>query len=251
MHFASIFYILSTSDTHEHGASMDVSVVIPAYNEENRLDDVLSQTLLYIPAKRIFVIDDGSVDATREIAVKRRVRIHSHPRNSGKGVALRTGFQLAGETGADVIVTLDGDGQHSPHAIPLLVERLQKNDCDLVIGTRSFSMGTMPFDRIVSNRLSSLIVSAISGRWIPDSQCGLRAIRAKRLSDLKLTTRHYDTETEIILRAARQRWKIGFCPIALVYQKDDGSNINRLSDTARFCKLCLRVLLTSDGEKYD
>jgi hypothetical protein len=111
----------------------------------------------------------------------------------------------------------------------------------MVMGMRSFRICEMPADRILSNRLSSLIISSIVGRRIHDSQCGFRLIRRRVIEEIVLDTNHFETETELLVKAARQGFKIGFCPISVV-KTAYKSRIRRLPDTLRFCRLIGKLL---------
>jgi len=221
---------------------MDVGVIIPAYNEGRVLGSVLSKVLKYIPGNRIYVIDDGSRDDTAGTARLHGVRLVSHPENRGKGEALKTGFKQAITDNLDFVITLDGDGQHAPEVIPNFLKLSLDNEQGLVVGFRRFKVGTMPLDRILSNRLSSLIVSALARCWIPDSQCGYRMIRAEVLREIELRSSNYELETELLIKAARKGYNITTCEVPVIYDKGSTSNIRRFQDTYRFCRLCLKLI---------
>ncbi len=220
---------------------MEYGVIIPAYNVASQVEQVLDCTLKYLDRKRIFLIDDGSTDRTAEIGVKKKVMVFSHKENMGKGNALRTGFNLALSQGLDLIFTLDGDGQHNPDYIPDFIQYREAQQCDMVVGKRDFRLGEMPVDRIVSNILSSLAVSLVLNKKIPDSQCGFRLIGAALLKKLKLSSLKYEIETELIVKTIKLGKKISFLPIKSTYRAHH-SNIRRFRDSLRFCDLLINSL---------
>ncbi len=220
---------------------MKIGIVIPAYNVGNQLSSVLLKTLTYVPARNIYVVDDGSTDSTAEVATCRGVVLFRHDKNRGKGEALKSGFRLALADHPDGIITMDGDGQHDPDCIPDFISRMENTACDLVIGVRSFRIGKMPFDRIFSNVMSSLVISAFVKKIIHDTQCGYRLYRSAVLRELSILSSYYEVETELLVRTLWNGWGIAFCPIPLIY-KSYRSHIQRFVDTKRFCLLVLRLL---------
>jgi glycosyltransferase involved in cell wall biosynthesis len=190
----------------------NIALVIPAYNVAGQIGDVLSQVLEWIPRKSVCVVDDGSSDDTREQAVPFGILFLRHPRNRGKGEALKTGFRACLSMAADAVFTLDGDGQHDPARIPEFLEVASRTGCDLVVGKRPFRLGEMPPDRIFSNRTSSMITSLAAGRMIADSQCGYRLYGRAVLESVHAVTSRYEMETEMLIRASRMGFRIGWCP---------------------------------------
>jgi glycosyltransferase involved in cell wall biosynthesis len=221
---------------------MNIGVIIPVYNVGVLLEDVLSKVLAYVSPNRIYVIDDGSTDNSADIALKAGVGLIRHEINSGKGEALKSGFKRILEDALDGVITLDGDGQHDPAFIPDFIETAESSSSELVLGVRRFRIGEMPLDRIFSNRTTSLIVSLLSGKKVPDSQCGYRLIRSSVLKGLTLKSSYYETETELLVRAAWKGCKIEFCPVSITYSGEP-SHIHRLRDTVCFCRLIVRLIL--------
>lgn len=221
--------------------SMKIGIVIPACNVGGQLRGVLLKCLQYVSKNHIYVIDDGSTDLTSDVAKKGRVVIHRHPGNLGKGAALKTGFKLALSDRLEGIFTMDGDGQHDPDSIPAFLSVMRKTGCDFVMGTRRFRISEMPADRIFSNRMSSLVVSLLVGRAIHDSQCGFRLIRRNVIESIELNTNHYETETELLVKAIWNGFRIGFCSIPVISTIYE-SQIRRLPDSVRFCRLILKLL---------
>jgi glycosyltransferase involved in cell wall biosynthesis len=215
--------------------------VIPAYNVADRLESVLSQIKRFIPPDRIVVVDDGSSDGTGKQAERFGVRLISHSGNLGKGDALKTGLAFLLSAGADRVFTLDGDGQHDPDSMPHFIRELERTESDLVVGVRGFRPAEMPLDRILSNRLSSMVVSLAGGVRILDSQCGFRLYKRNVLEVLRPKSHRYETETEMLLLAVRRGFKVGWCPVETRYSGQK-SHIRRLPDTIRFLKVIGRFV---------
>lgn len=218
---------------------MKVVILIPAYNSAATLGDVLSKILSRHSEQDVLVVDDGSSDNTVGIAKKHGVQLVSHSENRGKGAALRTGFVRAIELKADAVLTLDADGQHDPVYMPKFLDAMQRSSLDIIVGSRMRDLKSMPWDRQFSNKVTSKIMSARCRQKIEDGQCGYRLIRTDVLKKIELTTRHFETEAEILYKASLHGFKIGFVPISTIYNQA-GSSIRRGIDTLRFICLFFR-----------
>jgi glycosyltransferase involved in cell wall biosynthesis len=214
--------------------------VIPCFNTADRLEGVLSKILRFIPRRAVWVVDDGSADGTAKVASSAGVRILGHGRNRGKGAALRTGFRACLAAGAGAVLTIDGDGQHDAGRFPAFWSELARG-ADLVVGLRPFRVPEMPPDRIFSNWASSLIVSVASGVRVRDSQCGFRLYRRVALERALPATDRYEAETEMLIRALRSGFRVGWCPVANRYDGQP-SHIRRLPDTVRFLRVIGKFL---------
>ncbi len=202
---------------------MNVCVVIPAYNASATLQKLLE--LLLPHDKKIVVVDDGSDDETDEIAetfINKNITVLRHETNRGKGAALRTGISWASEEGFDAVISMDSDLQHSPEDLPSLLEVFEKNQLDLLIGSRLHDQRDMPKSRRLGNWFSSLATTWYCQQQIFDSQCGYRIYRLanfkKTFSELKL--KRFDFETEVLARASMNLLRIGFSPISVIYPSD-------------------------------
>jgi glycosyltransferase involved in cell wall biosynthesis len=217
---------------------MRVAAVIPVYNEEKTIEFLVRRTLKFVD--KVVVVDDGSSDASAARARAAGAQVISLGKNTGKANALREGFKAVRDY--DVVVTLDGDLQHSPGEIPALLECIQKGN-DLCIGSRFLSGSEgMPLQRRLSNRLTSLIISMLAGKRISDPQSGFRAIRGDKLAQLELRAERYAIEHVMILEAARKGFKIGEVPISTIYGEEK-SYIHPLKDTLRVVYYILRFLV--------
>lgn len=217
----------------------DIAVVIPAYNAGARLEPVLLKTLAIIPKRNVIVVDDGSTDQTHSVAAVSGVEVITHPQNCGKGVALKTGFVYAmTRPQVQAVITLDADGQHDPKHLPKFIRAWRTSRVDLLIGCRTLRWPAMPFFRVLSNRLTSALVSRRLGQRIPDSQSGYRLHSRRLLEQIKLDTGGYETESELLLKAVRAQMQLGFIPIATIYSGET-SHIRGWRDTWRFIKMWL------------
>lgn len=217
----------------------EVFVAIPAFNAGKTLRRVLQEVYLHIPKERVIVIDDGSSDDTADCAEQCGAVLEKHQSNRGKGAALKTAFARAlHDDRAQAVITLDADGQHAPAEISKFVRAFDQSEVDLIIGARSFSIGKMPWLRAMSNTMTSKLLSWKTNQKIRDSQSGYRLYSRRLLQSLKLKTNGYETESEIILQAARSRMKISFVPIATIYN-GEASHISGIRDITRFIRLYL------------
>lgn len=214
-------------------------VVIPAYNAATSVGKVIRGVSKHLPSHCIVVVDDGSSDGTAEAAAEHGVRLVRRERNGGKGCALRDGFSIALESGAEWIICLDADGQHNPEAIPLFQEAAESGEYDLLIGNRRTDSHKMPPLRRFSNSSSSFLLSLRTGLHLPDVQCGFRAIKAESLRRLNLRAEKYNIDAEMVLQAWKRKLKIGWIDIPAIYRGEQ-SFVRKFPETMRFLKLLVR-----------
>jgi len=219
---------------------MKVCVLIPAYNEEINIKNTIREVKKIISPENIIVVDDGSKDSTAEKAASEMVYVVRHKKNIGKGMAHRTGFEWAVKNGFDAAITMDADGQHNPDKIPDFLANVDK--FDIIIGTREYNIFNMPPIRYWTNRSTSLVTSLLAKKIIKDSQSGYRLIKTEILKKVHLKTRHFQTETEILIQAGRMGYRIGEIPIQTIYPYTRKSYINPVIDTIRFIGLVLSYL---------
>jgi glycosyltransferase involved in cell wall biosynthesis len=219
---------------------MKILIIIPAYQAAGYLENVIESAMAY--GHDILVVDDGSTDNTANAGLTRRVDVICHPVNKGKGAALKTGFKYAIEYNYDAVITLDSDGQHSPAYIPEFIKAYQRTGADLIIGSRAADRFDMPWDRRLSNRLTSKTLSLFLGIPVEDSQCGYRFITTELLRKVKLRTDRFQLETEIIIKAIQQGFKLRFIPIKVIYGRGFPSSMNRFIDTLRWITMVLEEI---------
>ena len=199
---------------------MKLSIVIPAYNEASTIGKVVQQVLsLQLPdiQKEVIVVDDGSYDRTGEIARSKGAVVVRHLINRGLGGALGTGIEAALHWGADVVVTFDADGQHSPDDINKVIQPVLMDRADVVIGSRMLEAGGMPWTRRVANRLANFITSVLLGIQTTDSQSGLRAFSRLAAEQIKITSNYYEVSTEICGEIERHHLRLTEVPVRSIY----------------------------------
>lgn len=217
---------------------MMVCVVIPTYNEADTIDSLVSGIKQL--GFDVLVVDDGSVDNTKQIARDRGAVVLENKANLGKGLSLRRGFDYAVSRDYDFVVTMDGDGQHSPLDIASFVALAAKENADIIVGDRMQNCIGMPWIRMITNRFMSFFISKVAGQRIPDTQCGFRLIKSRVLRTIKLVSDRFEIESEILIRAAKSGFKIVSMPIKTIY-RGEKSKINPLIDSFRFVRLILSI----------
>lgn len=196
---------------------------IPAFNEEKSIGGVVLRTSEYVD--KVIVCDDGSKDLTGDIAKRLGAIVVRHERNFGYGAALRSLFNEALSQCADIVVTLDGDGQHEPAEISRLVNALVSKELDIVIGSRFVSGGDSdaPTWRKKGIQLISKLTS--NGKQeITDAQSGFRAYSNKAIKSLVLTEDGMGISTEILLKASENGYKIEEVPTTITYTADSSTH---------------------------
>lgn len=220
-----------------------ILVLVPAHNEEKMIGYLLKELKKYF--NNILVVNDGSTDRTKEIAEKEGVFVISHKFCKGKGGALKTGFEFALKNGYSAVLTIDADGQHLPLDAYRLAQYFEKRkEMGILIGKRDIFSKNMPIIRKITNFSMSFLISLLSFQWIPDTQCGLRLIKTDVLKKVKLYTSHFETESEILIKASWKFFKIKSIPIQTVY-KEERSKIKPLKDTLRFFRMLLFITFPS------
>jgi glycosyltransferase involved in cell wall biosynthesis len=198
----------------------NVTVILPAYNEEVSIGSVVLLTRFY--ADNVIVIDDGSSDRTAEIARKAGAEVIQHEKNKGKGVALKTGFTAADDLGADIIVTMDSDGQHNAADIPRLVEPIIKGEADIVNGSRYLNGldKNTPSYRRVGQSILDKATNLNSGLHITDSQSGFRAFATSTKDVFRFNAQGMAIESEMLADAGSAGLHIAEVEIGVRYDVD-------------------------------
>lgn len=193
---------------------MKVIALIPAYNEEQTIAEVLDRTRPFVD--EIIVVNDGSADRSAEIASGRGAVVVSHVINRGLGAAIGTGLAAAARRGAEIVITLDADGQHDPHEIPAFVAAIQ-NGADMVIGSRLLTREGMPWHRQLANVAGNIVTFVLFGAWVTDSQSGFRAFTRHAIGKIDIRTNRMEVSSELIAEAKRNDLTLVEVPIKAIY----------------------------------
>ena len=197
---------------------VNIVAIIPAYNEEKALADVIEPTLRYVD--KVIIVDDGSVDNTAEVALKAGAELISHDTNLGKGEALKSGFKAVDDD--SLIVAIDGDGQHNPNEIPYLIEPIIEDGADLVNGSRYMNgpEENTPAYRRVGQKVLDIATNISAGIKVTDSQSGFRAFSPKTKNVFRFNDTGFGIESEMLVDAADAGLKIVEVPITVRYDLD-------------------------------
>lgn len=200
---------------------MNYTVVIPAYNENNTIRDIVLQALQL--TSNVIVVDDGSTDGTADAVRDLPIELIIHAENKGKAASLWDGIITAINHGAKAVITLDGDGQHSPKDIPLLLAKAKELPETIIIGARLADKRAIPAKRYYANKFANFWISWASGYHIADSQSGFRLYPASLFKNLSISinkSKSFVFESEILIKAAQKN--INSCPVSIpaVYSKN-------------------------------
>ncbi len=213
-----------------------VSVIIPAYNEGESIGGIVAGVRAAGPDFQILVIDDGSADNTADVARAAGARVYSHPYNIGNGAAVKSGIR---EATGDILVFMDGDGQHDPADIPRLLEHLPQYD--LVVGARAFN-DQASLGRAFGNAAYNRFASYVAKFPIRDLTSGLRAIKAPAArSLLYLLPNTYSYPTTMTLTVLRTGQSLRYVPIRSGKRLKGKSHISLFKDGVRFFMIITRI----------
>jgi len=191
----------------------------------------------------VIVVDDGSTDGSGEVAQQRGATVVTHSWRRGKGAALRTGFDAAIARGAAAIVTLDGDGQHDPDEIPLLLEGARRKSRAVVIGQRLRPSGVIPPGRMNAIRVAGFFINWLTRADVQDTQSGFRLYPARLIQEVRPRRGGFVLETELFLAAQRAGYEIQTVSVTTIHHPDRRSRFRALRDgTAIGGFLARRVL---------
>ncbi len=197
--------------------SKNIFIVIPAYNEGKIIQEVITdiQKVGYL---NIVLVDDGSADDTFSKAQELLPNtVFRHRLNRGKGAATKTGIEAAKILGADIIVTLDGDGQHDPSDIKKLTEPIEFDNFDVVLGTRLLNPEGMPKHKILANKIGNFFTWYLYGLWVTDSQSGFRAYSRHAAEVINTKSDRYEYDSEVIREIRKYKLKYKEVPITVRY----------------------------------
>jgi glycosyltransferase involved in cell wall biosynthesis len=197
------------------GFALKVLVGIPAYNEENSIAKVVIRAAEH--ADEVLVVDDGSRDDTAIIAEHLGALVVKHEKNFGKGAALRDCFEYAKRSGADALVTMDGDGQHDPSSMPTLIDALVSKGIDVAIGSRSGKPSDMPRLRWLGVRALDHAAGIKVDSKLADSQSGFRAYSRRAIESLAPAEFGMSVDSELIKKSQDAGLRIDLVPVTVRY----------------------------------
>ncbi len=230
----------------DRAQDLEVTVVIPAFNEKKTIADVINGVRRHLPLASILVVDDGSVDGTAEAAVTAGATVISHPLNKGNGASIKTAIRAVG-TG--VIAVIDADGQHDPADLPKLVGMLA--NYDLVVGARSFNSAQGLPLRNLGNRILSGLASFLSEQKISDLTCGFRVFKrdvAARF--LHVYPNGYSFPSTSTLCFITAGYNVRFEPVRAKHRPTETkSNLKPFRDGFKFLTLILRIISLANPNK--
>ncbi len=199
---------------------MQLSIVVPAYNEEYTVGDVINRLKAALQAislsYEIIVVDDHSRDKTAEVSKEQNVAVYSFKTHMGKGYALRAGFKKAK---GEIIVTIDSDGSNLPEELLIMLKPILEDRADLVIGSR-FSGRTSTSGKkfnAAGVRIFNAVIKLLTGAKVSDSQSGYRAMKSKVLKELRLKSGTYEIESEMLVKIAHRKFRI--CEVPITFEQ--------------------------------
>ena len=206
---------------------MKITIGIPAYNEEKNIASII--TKLKNITDSIIVCDDGSSDMTSEISKNLGAIVISHKKNMGYGAAIRTIFQKSVELDSDILVTFDADGQHRIEDVTKILQPLENNEADVVIGSRFLdNESKVPNYRKIGIKVITQVTNASLKKKLTDSQSGFRAYNKQALTQISPSEMGMGISTEILIKASNKGLRIAEIPITILYH-DDASTHNPVS----------------------
>ncbi len=227
----------------------NVVVGIPCYNEE----DAIARVIVGLSgiADKIIVCDDGSDDMTADIARALGCQVIRHERNMGKGVAMRSLFKAARQTDADVFVTIDGDGQHSPADIPRLVMSVLSKGCDIAIGSRYVGNSSdMPVYRRFGSKVLNSVINKSFKISVKDTQSGLRAYSKEAIAKISTSEDGMAVDTEILAKASSLGMRVKEFPAKISYGGSKTSTKDPVSHSAEVLGSTIKFLSIGHPLKF-
>lgn len=215
----------ATTEGESSRARSRVMVGIPCLNEERHIGSLVIQARRF--ADDVIVIDDGSRDDTAAIAEAAGAIVLRHELNQGKGAALNSAFGVALGREADVLVLIDGDGQHKPAEIPHVAGPILRGEADITIGSRHLTDGGIPGVRRIGQSMVTAATNIGSGVSITDSQSGFRAFSRRAMEAMTFSSRGFAVESEMQFLALDRDLRVVEVPIEAVYVDPPKRNVFR------------------------
>lgn len=213
-----------------------VSVILPVFNEAEVIGNLILKIKDHYPDYEVIVINDGSSDNSAQLAEKAGAIVYSHPYNIGNGAAIKSGIRAAS---GDVLVLMDGDGQHDPADIAALLKHMP--EYDMVVGARTMKAHAS-LGRALGNNLYNWLASYVAKFYIKDLTSGFRAIKSKIAKNfLNLIPNTYSYPTTLTLTVLRSGWAVKYIPIEIKGRKTGKSSIKLYKDGIRFLMIIIKI----------
>lgn len=196
---------------------MEVTVIIPVYNEKDNINAVIDVVKSVGIVQEIIVVDDFSVDGTRDLLRKRKgIKTIFHEKNRGKGAAVRSGLQIAS---GDIVIIQDADLEYSPEQYPQLIKPIKEKKTSVVYGSRILGKGSFLKSSYFANRFLTFLTNVLFGSHISDMETCYKVIKTELLRDLHLISSRFEIEPEITCKILKRKEKIVEIPISYTGRK--------------------------------
>ena len=193
-------------------------ICIPAFNEEKNIEKIIKDCKKFVDD--VIVCDDGSTDNTAALSKKQGAIVLQHEKNKGYGAAISTLFDYCRKENADVMITIDGDGQHDPNQVPLLLDAIKKHNVDVAIGSRFLNDHNVPGYRKAGIKIITSATNYSTNLKVSDSQSGFRAYSSAAIKEIFPTETGMAVSTEILLKVSNKGLSLAEVPITVSYQGD-------------------------------
>ena len=217
--------------------SLDTAILIPSYNSNEQLDQLIKKIKDKLN-NQIIVVDDGSPNPIK--INYNDISLIQNEDNMGKGLSLQRGFQFARQKGFKNVITMDSDLQHDPDELSLFLD--VQDDVDFVLGYRERD-ASMPISRKFSNWITSKIISSLTKITIKDSQCGYRRYSLSAIENFDYVETGFQYESEILIKAINQKSTVEQVKVSTIYDKNNKSYIKHFSDTIKFIWLIINSIM--------
>ena len=219
--------------------------IVPAFNEQDSVGAVIDEIRLFDPTFEILVVDDGSRDATADVARAHGANVVSLPFNLGIGGAVQTGYRYAAERGYDVAVQIDGDGQHDPRELDALLAPILVGEADLVVGSRFAGIGTYraPLLRGLGIRLFARTISFLVGQPVTDTTSGFRAANRRAIALFAADYPHDYPEVETTVIVVKERLRLAEIPVSMRERAAGRSSITAFRSVYYMIKVSLALFI--------
>jgi glycosyltransferase involved in cell wall biosynthesis len=224
---------------------MKTLIIVPAYNEELAIANVIEDIKALCPEAHVVVINDGSTDSTADVAGAHGAGVIDLPHNLGIGGAMQTGYKYAGQKEYDVAIQLDGDGQHRADQVELLVRPILAGEADMVIGSRFLGAKgyESTFTRLIGIKILSGVISILSGGKITDSTSGFRAANRKVITFFSSYYPDDYPEPEAVVLLHKAGFRVKEVPVLMRERQSGSSSITAIRSVYYMTKVLLAVLI--------